>query len=88
MSEADDDLSLAAFRMEARDWLKTNIPEHPAPLEGPESRRFVLGWQKRQYEGGWAGLTWPKEYGGRSLSVAEQIVWFEEYARSGAPSSR
>jgi alkylation response protein AidB-like acyl-CoA dehydrogenase len=39
------------------------------------------------YEGGWAGLTWPREYGGRDLSVDEQIIWFEEYARAGAPST-
>src|SRR3546814_13871671 len=35
---------------------------------------------------GWAGIAWPKELGGRGLSVLEQIVWFEEYARAGAPS--
>src|SRR3546814_16549111 len=35
---------------------------------------------------GWAGIAWPKELGGRGLSVLEQIVCFEEYARAGAPS--
>jgi len=39
------------------------------------------------YDGGWAGLTWPSEFGGRSLSVVQQIIWFEEYARVGAPST-
>ena len=87
MSETDDTCSLRAFRSQARDWLNANIPDSHAPLEGPGSRRFILDWQKQQYEGGWAGLTWPKEYGGRSLSVAQQIVWFEEYARAGAPST-
>jgi alkylation response protein AidB-like acyl-CoA dehydrogenase len=37
-------------------------------------------------QGGWAGIAWPKETGGRGASVLEQIVWFEEYARAGAPS--
>jgi alkylation response protein AidB-like acyl-CoA dehydrogenase len=78
---------LAAFRAEARSWLEANIPAYSAPLDGPESRLFVLDWQRCMYEGGWAGLTWPSAYGGRSLSVAQQIVWFEEYARSGAPST-
>jgi len=87
MSETDDTCSLRAFRSQARDWLNANIPDSHAPLEGPGSRRFILDWQKQQYDGGWAGLTWPKEYGGRSLSVAQQIVWFEEYARAGAPST-
>ena len=79
--------SLDHFRADARVWLEANIPSQSAPLEGPESRAFVLEWQRRMFQGGWAGLTWPSEYGGRSLSVAQQIVWFEEYARSGAPST-
>jgi len=87
MREVNGDRWLDLFRIEARDWLRANKPNHIAPLEGPESRHYVLDWQRRQYEGGWAGLTWPREYGGRSLSVAEQIVWFEEYARAGAPST-
>lgn len=85
MSMPSNDLT--KFREEARAWLEANIPPHSAPLDGPESRAFVLDWQRRMYEGGWVGLTWPSEYGGRSLSVAQQIVWFEEYARSGAPST-
>jgi len=83
----EDSQPLESFRAEARAWLQANIPAEQAPLDGARSRRFVLDWQKRQFEGGWAGLTWPKEYGGRSLSVAQQIVWFEEYARVGAPST-
>ena len=79
--------TLEQFRAGARAWLRANIPTHAAPLEGPESRAFVLDWQRRMYEGGWAGLTWPSEFGGRSLTVAQQIVWFEEYARSHAPST-
>jgi len=82
-----DIASLDAFRERARSWLKANIPAAEAPLDGPESRDFVLDWQKRQFEGGWAGLIWPAEYGGRALSVAEQIVWFEEYAAAHAPST-
>lgn len=78
---------LAHFRAEARAWLSANVPTHGAPLEGPESRAFVLDWQRLMYDGGWAGLTWPKDYGGRDLSVDEQIIWFEEYARAGAPST-
>ena len=78
---------LDQFRRAARAWLAANVPGEEAPFEGPESREFVLAWQRRMYEGGWAGLTWPREYGGRDLSVDEQIIWFEEYARAGAPST-
>jgi alkylation response protein AidB-like acyl-CoA dehydrogenase len=79
--------SLEAFRLRARDWLGANVPAEPAPHAGPEARCFVLDWQKRQYEGGWAGLTWPEAAGGKDASVLQQIVWFEEYARASAPST-
>ena len=78
--------SIDTFRLEARKWLEANVPAEPSPEDGPASRDYVLAWQKAQAAGGWAGLAWPKEVGGRGLSVLEQIVWFEEYARAGAPS--
>jgi alkylation response protein AidB-like acyl-CoA dehydrogenase len=78
--------SIADFRREARRWLKSNVPAEPAPEDGVAAREFVLRWQRTQAQGGWSGISWPKEFGGRGLSVLEQIVWFEEYARAGAPS--
>ena len=78
--------SIETFRQEARKWLEANVPAEPSPEDGPASRDYVLAWQKAQAAGGWVGLAWPKEVGGRGLSVLEQIVWFEEYARAGAPS--
>jgi alkylation response protein AidB-like acyl-CoA dehydrogenase len=78
--------SISTFRREARTWLQANVPSEPPPEDGPASREFVLAWQRTQSQGGWAGLNWPKEVGGRGLSVLEQIIWFEEYARAGGPS--
>ncbi|MFT4046202.1 MAG: acyl-CoA dehydrogenase family protein [Solimonas sp.] len=78
--------SITAFRADARRWLEANVPKTPPPEDGPASREYVLDWQKTQARGGWAGIAWPKELGGRGLSVLEQIVWFEEYALAGAPS--
>ena len=78
--------SIATFRLEARRWLEANVPHQPSPEDGPQSRDYVLAWQKAQAHAGWAGIAWPKDVGGRGLSVLEQIVWFEEYARAGAPS--
>lgn len=75
------------FRLRAREWLTLNIPAAPAPMDGAGSRDYALAWQRRQFDGGWAGLAWPKESGGCGLSVIEQIIWFEEYARASAPSS-
>jgi alkylation response protein AidB-like acyl-CoA dehydrogenase len=74
------------FRHEARRWLEANVPKAPRPEDGPASREYVLAWQQTQARGGWAGIAWPRAIGGRGLSVLEQIVWFEEYARAGAPS--
>ena len=66
--------------------LAANVPSEPSPEDGPASRDFVLAWQKRQTDGGWAGLSWPEAFGGRGLSVLELIVWQKEYARAGAPT--
>lgn len=78
---------LEAFRRRARAWLEAHVPAEPAPSDGQAARAFSLAWQKTQHEGGWAGLSWPREAGGCGLSVIEQIIWFEEYARAGAPGS-
>lgn len=78
---------LDGFRAQARQWLADNIPNDPAPLDGPDSRAHALAWQQQMAKGGWTGLTWPTAYGGRALSVSEQIIWFEEYALAGAPST-
>jgi alkylation response protein AidB-like acyl-CoA dehydrogenase len=46
---------------------------------------FDRAWRKKQHAAGWAGLAWPKAYGGRGLSLIEQLIWFEEYAAAGGP---
>jgi alkylation response protein AidB-like acyl-CoA dehydrogenase len=75
-----------AFRAEARAWLEANVPrERPARTDLKGRRAFDLAWQRKLFEAGWAGVSWPKEYGGRGASLMEQLVWFEEYARAGAP---
>lgn len=78
---------LIQFRKDARAWLESHVPAEKAPMDGQAAREYALAWQKTQYEGGWAGLSWPKEAGGRGLSVTELIIWYEEYARAGAPKS-
>ena len=75
------------FREEARDWLNSNSPIERRPHAGQTMREFDLAWQKRQYEGGWAGVSWQKEYGGLGLSLTRQLIWHEEYARADAPDN-
>jgi alkylation response protein AidB-like acyl-CoA dehydrogenase len=74
-----------AFREEVRTWLHENVPAGERPDTPHGIRTFDLAWQRRQYEGGWAGIAWPGEYGGRGLSLIEQLIWHEEYALAGAP---
>jgi alkylation response protein AidB-like acyl-CoA dehydrogenase len=74
------------FRQDARAWLAANVPGTRCPSDGPESRRFTTQWVGRLHAGGWSGIAWPKEYGGRGLSPERQMIWHEEYVRSGAPS--
>ncbi|MDB5445169.1 MAG: acyl-CoA dehydrogenase [Phenylobacterium sp.] len=73
------------FRQDVRDWLAANAPGAPRPTDGPDMRAFDLAWQRKQYEGGWAGISWPKEYGGCGLSLIQQLIWFEECGRRGVP---
>jgi alkylation response protein AidB-like acyl-CoA dehydrogenase len=79
-------ITITQFRIKARTWLEANVPALPLPKDGTSAREFVLAWQKTQSQGGWAGISWPSEVGGCGLSVREQIIWFEEYVRAGAPS--
>ena len=73
------------FRRDVRGWLADNMPKEPRPANGEAMRDFDRMWQRRQYDGGWAGISWPVEYGGRGLSTIQQLIWYQEYARAGAP---
>ncbi len=73
------------FRAEVRSWLERNVPRDE-PVTPEERRRRAMKWQRAQFDAGWAGVAWPTDFGGRGLSLIEQIIWFEEYARAGAPA--
>jgi alkylation response protein AidB-like acyl-CoA dehydrogenase len=73
------------FREEVRTWLEEHAPKEPRPNDLKAAREFDLAWQRTQFEGGWAGISWPAEYGGRGLSLVQQLIWYEEYARARAP---
>ena len=73
------------FREEARTWLRDHLPTEERPPEGPEMRAFDLTWQRTLYDGGWAGINWPTEYGGRGLTDIQQMIWYEEFAKANPP---
>lgn len=85
--ELIDSTSLRDFRDEARTWLEENTLREPRPDEDFAGAEFDKQWQKIQYDGGWAGVAWPKEAGGRGLSPVELLVWYEELARAQAPGA-
>src|SRR4249919_442950 len=73
-----------AFRDELRGWLGANAPGREP--EGDEAGfEFRRDWQRTLYEAGWAGLSWPQEYGGRGASLVEQAIFNEETVRAQAP---
>jgi alkylation response protein AidB-like acyl-CoA dehydrogenase len=74
-----------AFRRRVHDWLQANIPTGERPEEPAEKVAFARRWQRTLNGGGWAGLHWPKEYGGQSASPIEQLIFSEEYTKLGAP---
>jgi alkylation response protein AidB-like acyl-CoA dehydrogenase len=83
------DLSLSPaereFRDAVRDWIEANHPGQE-PDSDPELFEFRKAWQKALNDRGWAGLSWPTEYGGAGATQVEQAIFFEEVARAGAPS--
>jgi alkylation response protein AidB-like acyl-CoA dehydrogenase len=74
-----------AFRDELRAWIEENHPgDEP---EGDEAAfHFRREWQRRLYDAGWAGVSWPEEFGGRGASLVEQAIFGEEMSRARAPS--
>jgi len=44
-----------------------------------------LEWEQVLAAGGWTGIGWPVEYGGRGASIAQQVIFNEEYVRAKAP---
>ena len=78
----------ATFRQEVRAWLDEHLPDElrghrggGARFDGPEIRR----WSRALHDGGWVGISWPAEYGGRGLSPRFQSIYLEEEARAEAP---
>jgi alkylation response protein AidB-like acyl-CoA dehydrogenase len=72
------------FRDEIRDWLAANHPGR-GPAGDEAGFEFRRGWQRRLNDAGWAGISWPQEYGGRGATLVEQAIFTEEVVRAKAP---
>ncbi|WP_193612935.1 acyl-CoA dehydrogenase family protein [Nocardioides lijunqiniae] len=83
-----------AFRDEVRSWLGDNLVGEFAELKGlggsgreHEAHAERLAWNQHLATAGWTCLGWPEEHGGRGLSLFQQVIFHEEYARSDAPAT-
>ena len=80
------------FREQIAGWLADNLTGEFASIRGRggpgDEHSFLqerLAWERKLAEAGWTCVSWPKEYGGRGLSLSEQVIFYEEYARAGGP---
>lgn len=84
----------AAFRAEAVSWLEANAtrraddapPQVQSERTTPAMVAEAQAWQKRKADADWACITWPKEYGGRSATPIQNVIWNEEQAKFETPS--
>lgn len=77
------------FREEAADWLNDQMAGEFADIKGittlTEKAERRKEWEQHLGEHGWSCIGWPKEWGGRDATLAEQVIFAEEYARAGVP---
>lgn len=81
----------AEFRTKARKWLEENKPKGIADRGfalaiDEETIKLLTAWQRRLYEAGYLGLSWPVEYGGQGKTIIESAIFNEEMARVQAPA--
>ena len=89
------DLNLTAdeksYRDELRLWLSANVPEPWPKEQRTESDsgywQFLRDWQRKLFDGGWAGTSWPKVYGGGGSNPIQQSIYLSEVVRARAPES-
>ena len=81
-----------AFRAEAARWLAENLTGEFEKLRfrgGPGDEHSFIderrAWEKRLAEGGWVGVGWATDDGGRGATISRQVIFAEEYARAGGP---
>ncbi|MDG1400096.1 MAG: acyl-CoA dehydrogenase family protein, partial [Candidatus Binatia bacterium] len=86
------DLKISAedetFQGELREWLASAVNAYgksPDRKDYQARRDYDTGWQRKLFEAGYAGITWPAEFGGRGLSLNQQLIYYEETTRAKAP---
>ena len=80
------------FRQQIAQWMQRHLSGEFAALRfrgGPGDEDFApalrKAWEQELAKGGWIGAGWATAHGGRGLSINQQVIFFEEYARAGGP---
>ncbi len=79
-----------AFQKEVRDWIEVNLPKDMQDRikrspNGSGSKEDHVYWQQKLYEKGWAGVNWPKEYGGPEFTPTQRYLYDLEMSRAHVP---
>ncbi|MHB1418181.1 MAG: acyl-CoA dehydrogenase family protein [Bacillota bacterium] len=75
------------YRLHVREWLQQNLPagwgtpEFRWPDDEKESKKALIEWENKLYQGGFSGISWPKEYGGQGLGLVEEIIFNQEFGK-------
>ena len=89
--DLNDTPDQAEYRAKVRAWLEEHRNEAPvlrgegAIEDEDEAIKAHRAWQRALAEGGFVGLTWPKEYGGQGLGPLEQVITNQEISRANLP---
>lgn len=80
------------FRESIREWMAEHLTgefealRHANGLGSPGyTADLAKRWEQELAKGAWTGLSWPKTYGGRELSLAQQMIFHEVYVQCGGP---
>lgn len=86
-------IEVQEFRAEVRDWLAENLAGEFAAIKGrggpgreDEAFEERRAWNQHLAAAGYTCLGWPEEHGGRGLTVAHRVAFYEEYALANAPA--
>ncbi len=76
----------AAFQQRFREWLDAALVQHgPAPSNEAEAFAHEARWERRLHSGGWSGIAWPRDYGGRGHGIVEHYLVMEALGSAMAP---